>query len=331
MRRRDAVGAVLATACLPLAALLSSAGRAQGAAWAPDRPIRIIYPYPPGGGGDAVARLAAERMREDLGQPVLVENRPGAAGLVGTEYVVRAPKDGYTILVGAAAIAIAPSVRPKLGFDPVRDLAPIALLSLLPVMLSVRADSPVRSLADLVALAKSRSGGISYATFGMGSPPHLVGERIAQETGAPMVHVPYQGSAPGIAALRGGTVDCAILDALATIPQIRGGALRGIAVASRRRMELIPEVPTLTEAGVPHAVETWHAAFGPAGMPEAAVQRLNAAFVRALNTPEARARLVAAGVTPVDPPLSAAEWSARFAADVAAWRVVAQRAAIVVE
>lgn len=330
MRRRNAVAAVLGAVCQPTA-LRAPAAFAQAAGWVPDRPIRIIYPYPPGGGGDAVARLAAERMREDLGQPVLVENRPGAAGLVGMEYVVRAPKDGYTILVGAAAIAIAPSVRPKLGFDPVRDLAPIALLSLLPVMLSVRADSPVRSVADLVALARSRNGGVSYATFGIGSPPHLVGERIAQEAGAPLVHVPYQGSAPGIAALRGGTVDCAILDALATIPQINGGALRGIAVASRRRMDLLPDVPTLTEAGVPHDVETWHAAFGPPGMPEPAVQRLNAAFVRALDTPDAKARLVAAGVTPVDPPLSAAEWSVRFAADVAAWRRVAQRAAIVVE
>jgi len=331
MRRRDAVAAVLGAACLPPTALRPPAAFAQAAGWVPDRPIRIIYLYAPGGGGDAVARLAAERMREDLGQPVLVGNRPGAAGLVGTEYVVRAPKDGYTILVGAAAIAIAPLVRPRLGFDPLRDLAPIALLSLLPVMLSVRADSPVRSLADLVALAKSKPGGLSYATFGTGSPPHLVGERIAQEAGAPLVHVPYQGSAPGIAALRGGTVDCAILDALATIPQIRGGALRGIVVASRRRMNLLPNVPTLTEAGVPHDVETCHAAFGPAGMPEPAVHRLNAAFVRALDTPEAKARLIAAGVTPVDPPLSASEWSTRFAADVAAWRMVAQRAAIVVE
>ncbi len=311
-------------------ALLALPALAQGG-WSPDRPIRVIYPYPPGGGGDIVGRLVTERMREDLGQPILFENRPGAAGLVGAELAARAPKDGYTVLLTAAALAIAPAVYRRMSFDPLRDLTALVLLTTLPLLIVTRPNGPLRDFAGLLAAARAEPDRITYATFGIGSPPHLVGERLLQETGTRMTHVPYTGGSVALPAILSGDVSIGILDGMSMLAHVREGRLRALAVSAERRMPQLPDVPTLAELGVPVTQGTWHGTFVPAGTPEAAVQRLHAAFVRAVNEPAVRDRILTGGAVPVDPPLSPAEWGRRFAGEVETWRAVAQRANVVVE
>ena len=309
-------------------ALSASTG---GDAWGPTRPIRVIYPYPPGGGGDIVSRLVAENMRDDLGQPLLIENRPGAAGLIGAELVARAPKDGHTVLITAAALSIAPSVYKRISFDPVQDLTAVALLTRLPMLVLVRAESPLQSFAELIAQARREGDRVTYGTFGIGSPPHLTGERIQQETGVTMTHVPYPGGSVALPALLAGDLTAAILDGMSMLPHVQSGRLRALAVTATQRTPQLPEVPTLRECGVAHDLGTWHGAFVPAGTPDAVVQRLNAAFIRALSLPTVRERIVTGGAVPVEPPLSPAGWHAAFVKEVEDWRAVAQRAGVVVE
>jgi tripartite-type tricarboxylate transporter receptor subunit TctC len=319
LRRR----AMLAAFALPVAcpALAQTGGR----------PLRLLVPYPAGGGTDIVARLLADPLREELDQTVIVDNRPGAGGNLGAEQVARAAPDGTTLLVTAGALAIAPSVQRNLGFDPRRDLTGVALLAIVPLLLVVRPDSPLRSVADVLALARARGTGASFGSFGIATPPHLVGERIGQEAGRAMTHVPYRGGAQAMPDILSGALDFAIMDAVSMTPHVQSGRLRALAITGPRRTPALPDLPTLSEAGVAFDTVGWHAAFAPARTPAATVERLNAAFTRALALPRIRDAILSGGALPVEPPLSAAAWNARFLEDVASWGAVARAARIEVE
>ncbi len=297
----------------------------------PSQPIRIVVPYPAGGGSDIVARILAEPLREELGQPVVVDNRVGAGGLIGSEAVARAAPDGHTLLLTAGALAIAPSVIRNLSFSPQRDLTGVALLAVVPLLIVVRPESPLRSMADLLALIRARGSDVSYASFGIATPPHLVGERIGQEAGRAMTHVPYRGGAQAMPDILSGAVDVALLDAVSMTPHVTSGRLRALAITGTQRSTALPGLPTLAEAGVPFEAVGWHGVFAPARTPPEVLARLNAAFVRALALPRVRDAIIAGGSIPIEPPLDLAAWNARFNADVEAWGRVARAARIEVE
>ena len=320
-------GTVLGTA-LGLPGLAAGA-RAQGGF--PNRPIRIIVPWASGGGPDVIGRLIAEPMQKDLGQPILIDNRPGGGSMMGSEMVARAAPDGYTLLLTAGALAVAPSVRRDMSWDPARDLVGVALVAVVPLFVVVRPESPFNSMADLMAAARQRGGTLTYATSGIASPPHLIGERLSVEAGQRMTHVPYRGVAQTMPDLLAGTLDFAILDAVSASPYIATNRLRALAINGTQRSPTFPAVPTLREAGVPFDAVGWHAAFAPAATPEAVVARLNAAFVAALALPQVREGIRAAGSLPVDPPLDFQAWTARFRREIAAWGEVARAANIQIE
>lgn len=323
LTRRSVLGSAAALAVLPPVA------RARPGF--PDRPIRLVVPYPAGGGTDIVARLLADPVREGLGQPLIVDNRAGAGGNLGAEAVARSAPDGHTLLVTAGALAIAPAVQRNLSFDPVRDLTGVALLAVVPLLLVVRPESPLRSVGDLLALARRRGSDVSYATFGVATPPHLVGERVGQQAGTRMTHVPYRGGAQAMPDILSGAVDAAVMDAVSMSPHVVAGRLRALAITGPQRSPAFPDLPTLSEAGVPFEAVGWHAAFAPAATPAPVVARLNAAFAVALALPRVREAIVAGGSLPVDPPLDPAAWTARFRRDVAAWGEVARAARVELE
>jgi tripartite-type tricarboxylate transporter receptor subunit TctC len=312
-----------------LGALLAAPALAQPAF--PTRQLRLLVAASAGSGGDIVARLVAEQMREDLGQLVVVDNRPGASGNTGAEAVFRAPADGYTVLVTAGAFAISPSVLRHLPFDAVRDFTGVALLATVPVIVVVRPESPLRSIADILAAARARGTAVSYGSFGIATPPHLIGERMGLEAGNRMTHVPYRVSAQAFPDILSGALDFAILDAVAMTPHITAGRLRALALNGTQRSLALPDVPTLREAGLAFDAVGWHGAFALAATPSPIVERLNAAFNAATARPRVREAIVAGSSIPVEPPLSATEWTARFRREVAAWGEVARAARVEVE
>ncbi|MEN9313856.1 MAG: hypothetical protein RJA99_1423 [Pseudomonadota bacterium] len=289
-------------------------------AW-PNRPIRLIHPWAAGGGGDIMARLLAEKMRAELGQPVLVENRPGAGGNVGAELAARQAPDGYTIMTTAGGFAIAPSLYRTLSFDPVKDFVPVTKMATAPLLVLVRADSPLRTMADLVALAKREPKTVTFGSFGNGSPSHLIGEAINRLAGVTMTHVPYTG---GGAAndLQGGSLTTAILDALSMTPQVKAGKLRALALNGPNRLPTLPDVPTLTETGIPFELVGWHAMFAPAGTPREIVERLNRVVNQIVAQPEVRGRILELGAFPVQPPTTPEQWGTMFRDDVRNWAEV---------
>jgi len=299
--RRQALDRLLAAAAAvaaPGLALTHAASvQAQtGGAW-PNKPIRLIHPWAAGGGGDIVARLLSERMQAELGVQVLVENRPGAGGNIGAQLAARQPADGYTIMTTAGGFAIAPSLFRNLGYDPIKDFVPVTKMASAPLLVLVRADSPLRTMADLVALAKRDPKGVSFASFGVGSPSHLIGESINRTAGITMTHVPY--SAGNAATdLQGGQVTVAILDALSQTPQVKAGRLRALALNGPLRLPSLPEVPTLNESGIPFDLVGWHAMFAPAGTPIEIITTLHSAMARATQTEAVSKPLITNGLTP---------------------------------
>jgi tripartite-type tricarboxylate transporter receptor subunit TctC len=266
----------------------------------PTRPVRLIVPYPAGGGTDIVMRAIQPVLNERLGQPVVIDNRPGATGAIGSELAARAAPDGYTLLAHTSGgLTIAPHTFAKPRFDPVKDFVPITQATSSPFVLVVHPKVPATSLQQFIALAKSRPGELNYATSGTGSSPHLATLLLSKLAGINMVHIPYKGSGPATTDLLAGQVQVRFSSVPPAMPHIKSGRLRGLATTGSKRFSLLPELPTIGETVPGYVVDAWYAVLAPAGTPAAIVRKLNAELVKALQTPETQTRLRADGVEPV--------------------------------
>lgn len=309
-----------------VAALALWAGLA-GAQPYPSKPVRFIVSFPPGGSADLVARAIAPRMAERLGQPVLVENRPGAGGNIGVDAVAKAAPDAHTIgLAAAGALAVNASLYPSMPFNPEKDLAPITALAMIPFFIIAHPSQPA-TLAEVVAAAKAKPGALAYGHGGNGSAMHLSGELLKMMAGVNLVAVPYKGSGPVAADVLGGQVPLGVVDVPSAIANVRAGKLRALAVTTARRIQAAPEVPTVAEAGIAgYEAIGWFGAVAPAGTPEAIVQRLAAEMRAALDAPEIRSRMIAAGAEPFTS--SPQEFAAFIRAEARKWAEVIRTAGV---
>jgi tripartite-type tricarboxylate transporter receptor subunit TctC len=321
-RRWLAFAAALACgAVLPL--------QAQPSAW-PSKPMRLVVGYAAGGATDVIARLVAIRLGEQLGQPMLVDNRTGANSNVGAEVVARAPADGYTLYVYTIANTINASLYAKLGYDPIKDFEPIGLIAKIPNILVVNPKLPVKSVADYVRFAREQPDGITFASSGSGSSIHLSGEMFKMQARLKMLHVPYRGSAPAITDLLGGQVQSMFDNTPSALPHVQGGRLRAIAITSARRSPLLPDVPTVAESGYPgFDVQSWFGLAAPAGTPRPVIDRLNAALGKALATPDVRQRLQDLAATPE--PGTPEQMRSLIAAEIRRWRDVVKESGATAE
>lgn len=293
----------------------------------PSRPIRIIVPLAPGGSADVFARLVADKITQPLGQPVLVESRPGGGGAVGVNFVAKSAPDGHTIGVGpAGAMSINVSLQ-KLPYDPLKDLAPLSGMSRSTLLIVASPSGSLQTLKDVLAFAKSNPGVLNYGTPGIATAQHLSGELLKSMTGITMVHVPFKGSSEAVTSVMGGQTQLAIVGPAGIAPQVRAGKLRVIAGTATRRAPGFPEVPTVAQAGVPgYEAYGWLALFGPAGLPRDIVARLNSEIVRALRLPDVMERFFTGGETP-DP--TTPEELARFVrSEIEKWAAVIKTAGI---
>lgn len=284
-------------ACLAAATVWSSTASAQAY---PSKPIRMVVHFPPGGPTDLVARMLGQKMTDTWGQQVIVENRPGAGGIVGVETVVRAPPDGYTLLFATGgSMSVAPAIGTKTSYDVFKDLAPISLVVINPQILVLHPSVPANSVKELIKLAKSRPGQINYASVGPGSPQHLGMEMLKHLTGIDMVHIPYKGTAPAITDVLAGHVSLMFNSMPSVLQYTKIGRLKGLAVSTARRSPAAPEIPTVAEAGVPgFQYGTWYGILGPAAMPKDIVTKLNAEVVRILKDKDVASRLAREGAEP---------------------------------
>jgi tripartite-type tricarboxylate transporter receptor subunit TctC len=284
--------------CAALAATGAPAAQAQDNY--PTRPVRVVIAFPPGGPTDFVGRLVTDKMSAELGQRVYIENRPGAAGTVGADNVAKADPDGYSLfLTTSGAVTIAPHIQ-SVPYDPLRDFAPIALVTKVTEVLVVTPKLGIKTVKELIALAKENPGAVSFASTGIGSPPHLAQELLDVSANVKFLHVPYRGAAPALTDLLGGQVQVLAADLPVLIAQIQAGALVPIGAAADKRDALLPDVPTLTEQGYPNTeASNWYALLAPAKTPPALIAKLNKAVIDALNDPEVHDKLVKAGATPV--------------------------------
>jgi len=283
-------------------AVLVSVVSVEAAAQAyPTKPIRMLFGSTPGSGaGDQSARLLAQKMAEILGQNVIVDNRPGAGGAIADDAAVRAAPDGYTLLYAAGASAILPALRPRLGYNIERDLAPVSLVVITSFALSVHPGVPAPDVKSLIALARSQPRKLTFGSPGVGSSAHFAGELFNMMSDARMLHVPYKGPAEATIALVRGEVDVAFPSVTAALPLVNGGKLKVLAVSSAKRAPLLPAVPTIEEAGLPGYARTgWNGVLVPAATPKEIVAKLNAAIVRGINTPEAKEALTKIGIEPL--------------------------------
>ncbi len=263
----------------------------------PTKPVRIIVPFPAGGGLDFTTRVIAQRLAEAWGQQVVVENRPGASGMIGAESVVRAPKDGYTLLsCSPAEVSLNAALYPKMPYDPFRDLAPISLTALYANLITVHASVPVRNWKELVALSRRTAGGFGYGSSGIGSTQHLTGEWLKRNAGIDLLHVPYKGAAPAVTDLVGGQIPSGILGVSPLTQHLKSGRLRGIVVTTAQRTSSLPDIPTLAEVGVKGFESSqWFGIMAPAGTPPAVITKVNADLQRTLALADVKERLASQG------------------------------------
>ncbi|MBR0673645.1 Bug family tripartite tricarboxylate transporter substrate binding protein [Neoroseomonas soli] len=312
------------------ATLLAPAVARAQAPWVPTRSIRFVVPFPAGGATDVVARVLAERLQETLGQPVVVENRAGAGGNIGVENVVRSPADGHTILMGTTGtLTVNPHLYANLGFDPLRDLAPVSMAFTTDHVLIVNPQVPARTAEEFLALVRARPGALSYGSAGSGSSTHTVPELFRLAARVDIQHVPYRGSAPALNDLVAGNVQVMLDQIPSAIGQIRGGQVRALAVTGARRSGLLPDVPTVAEIGLPDAQATsWGAVMAPAGTPAPAILRYSSAIREALAQQAVKDRLAAAGADGVAS--SPEDLAAYLRAESAKWARVVREARITV-
>ena len=287
----------------------------------PVRPLRLVVPYAPGGPVDIVGRIVALKLTEALGQQVIVDNRAGGGGNIAVEIVARSAPDGYTLLMGANGTnAINPNLYPGLPINPARDLAPISMVAASPMILVVHPSVPAKSVKDLVSLAKARPGAINFASAGNGSTAHLSGELFKNMTGIDIVHVPYKGAGPALTDLVGGQVQIMITGVSATLPHVKSGKLKALAVTSEKRMPLLPDVPTVGEEIPGYEVNTWYGVFAPANTARNIIEHLNLVLAKIFAGPDARNRLAALGADPVTMPPE--EFAASIRRELAKWAKV---------
>nr|WP_244303688.1 tripartite tricarboxylate transporter substrate binding protein [Acidovorax delafieldii] len=281
--------------------MLTAPARAQPESTWPSKPIKWVVPFPPGGAMDLIARTLGERAASELGQPVVIENRPGAGGNIGADHVAKQPADGYTIMITSIGMATNRALYPKLTYDPVKDFAPVSLLAMVPNVLVVNAASSVeRTVKEVIARAQKAPGKLTYASAGNGTSIHLAGEVFASMAGVQITHIPYKGSGPAVTDMLGGQVDLMFDSITSARPHIQSGKLRALAVTTARRSAALPDVPTLAEAGVTgYEVSPWFAVFVRAGTPPEVIARLNKVLNTAMKQPETLRKLEGVGAEPI--------------------------------
>ena len=311
---------------LAAALALTAAGSVLAQAAYPAKPVTMVVPFPPGGLADIVGRPVAEAMSRDLGQPVIVENKPGGNTLIGTEAAVKSPPDGYTLFGAALPFSVIQSLY-RLSFDVTKDFAPITLAGTTPNLLVANVNAPVNSVKELIAAARAKPGGLNYASTGNGSSNHLSFELFKSMTGTQITHIPYKGSAPAVTDLIAGQVQLMFDNTPNVLPHVKAGKIKALAISSKKRSALAPDVPTVDEAGVPgYDVTVWFGILAPAGTPKEIVQRLNTEMVKVMRTPEVMDRFQKAGVDTVAS--SPEEFGAFLKGEVARWAKVVQDAGI---
>lgn len=320
----------LAAAILTLATLGPALGPVAASDAYPAKPVKVVAPFPPGGAADIVSRQLAAALSSSLGQQVVVENRPGASGNIAGDYVAKSPKDGYTLLLATSASqGINVALFKTMPYDVVGDLQPISMVGTLTTVLVVNSQLPAKTAKELVDLARTKPGRLKYASAGPGSGAHLVAEWFSNVAGIRMLHVPYKGDGPGTVALLAGEVDLQFALITATLPQIKAGRLRPLAVATGTRSAQLPDVPTLGESGYPVLHQTWVALMAPSGTPRAVIDLLNREVNKALNLPELRARMSAGGTEPLTS--SPEELAAAIRAEIAKWIPIVKMSGATVE
>jgi tripartite-type tricarboxylate transporter receptor subunit TctC len=312
---------------LGLIALCSTPLLAQAQVY-PNKPIRLVVPFPPGGPNDIIGRVVGQKMQELLGQLIIIDNRPGAGGMLGTDNIAKSEPDGYSIAIASAgALAISTALQEKTLYDPLKELAPITLVAKVPEVLVASTSVPVANVRELVALARAKPGTINYGSTGPGSMPHLAGELFRTRAKIDIVHVPYRGAAPAVNDLLGHQVDIIFLDLPVLLPQIQAGAVKPLAVGSRQRVKSLPDLPTMSEIGYPQIeADNWYGMVAPARMRRAIVMKLNAAAVAAMRAPEVQAKLSSQGAILIGN--TPEEFAAYMESEIQKWAKVVQAAGI---
>lgn len=314
-------GALCVVSSLPLAANVAAPGDY------PNRPLRFIVPFPAGGSTDIIARILGQRLTEFMGRPVVIDNRPGAAGLLGAEIVAKAPADGYTIIILSASFTTSVVIQPKLTFDPIKDFTPITNLADTPLLMTVNAKLPVKTMQDLIALARAKPGSLNYGSAGVGGLIQFAAEMLSRTAKINIVHVPFKGGTPAVAALMGEEIQMLMMPMLDVMPQIKAGRFRALAVSSAKRSPFLPDIPTIADSGVPgFAVSQWWGLFAPGGLPQPITLRLNQEAGKILQSQMMRDRLATDGAEPV--PSTPEAMAKRVRDEIETWGRIAREAGI---
>jgi len=308
-----------------LGAVAMAAAPGVSAQTYPVKPVRMIVPFAPGGGSDFIGRIAAQQLTESLGQTVIVENRAGAGGSLGVEVGMKSPPDGYTLTLIAASFPVNPSLY-KLNFDPIKDVQPVIQMSQGPFLVAVHPSLPVKNIKDLIALAKKSPGALNYATSGQGSIVHLATEHFASMASIKMMHIPYKGTGPALSDTVGGHTEVIFGSIASTLPFVRSGKLRGIAVTTAKRISAEPNMPSISETVPGYDVTNWHGVIVPRGTPRPIVDRINSDLTKALTSKEMITRLAADGVAPAGG--SPEDFGARIAREIELWRKIVTQAGV---